>query len=185
VEVGMITEQEFEEVRRRESYFSKGLRVGYLWPFSSMGGAERLLVLDFAYQYDTRDFFLSGRSGLRWGGDLDEDHGRAVDVVLLDAKIGRYFNGGDFSPFVSAGIGIHWVKAEERIEVERGRFEENEDSGTGLALIAGGGFTAFKTYNFQFQLDIDYFIILEKLDVGGYPKGIIFTFCIRKGQKRD
>jgi hypothetical protein len=185
-EVGMITEQEFEEPRRRESFTAKGFRAGLLWPTGgSLGGVNRMVAIDFAYQYDTPDFFLSGRSGLRWGGDLGEDGGRAFDLAILDAKIGSYLSRGDFAPFVSAGIGIHWVTVKERTVGAGGTEVVLEDSATGLMMVAGGGFTAFRTYNFQFQIDIDFVIMLEKLGVGEYPQGVLFTFCIKRGKSRD
>lgn len=193
-EVGLITANEFEETRRRESYSTKSFNVGFMWPSAgSMGGADRLVVLDLAYQYDTPDFFLAGRSGLRWGGNMDEDNGKAVDINFLEVKIGRYLNRGDFTPFVSGGIGIHYTRETKRVVHEHvgyTEYIETDDGGTGLALLAGGGFTAFRTYNFQFHVDVDYFFILEKLnagdesDGGEYPQGIIFTFCIKKGQDR-
>lgn len=185
-EVGLITEQETDEARRRESYGSKGLRAGFLWPTGeSLGGVDRMIAIDFVYQYDTPDFFLAGRSGIRWGGDLDEDGGSARDLAILDAKIGKYLGRGDFTPFLSGGIGVHWVKATERILETGGRVIEREDSATGLMLMVGVGMTAFRTYNFQFQIDIDYVIILEKLDVGNNPQGILVTFCVKQGGGKD
>jgi hypothetical protein len=187
-EVGMITEREFEKERRRESYSSKGVKVGFLWPTSgSMGGTDRLTVLHLAYQYDTPDFFMSGRSGIHWGGDIDEQGSYAFDLAFFDAKLGKYFNRGDFTPFVNLGVGIHWVKAKDKVVVRSTPTvvtKTRDDSGTGLALIAGGGFTAFRTYNFQFQVDVDFIITLTDLEAGGNPQGVMFTFCIMKGRTR-
>ncbi len=193
-EVGLITEKEYDEVRRRESYSSKSFNVGFLWPAAgTMGGARRLLVLDLSYQYDTPDFFLTGRSGIRWGGDLDEDKGRALDINFLEVKIGRYLNRADFAPFLNGGIGIHYMREKKRFEIDHGSYIEQidrEDGGTGLILLGGGGFAAFRTYNFQFQIDVDYFIMLEKLNAGEeseggkYPQGVIFTFCVKKGHNK-
>ncbi len=184
-EVGLITENEYMPQRRRESFAAKGFRVGFMWPVSgSMGGVDRLTAIDFVYQYDTSDYFLAGRSGLRWGGDLDDEGYSATDFAILETKLGKYMSRSDFSPFISAGVGIHWLKVREKIE-EGGFDLEYDDSGTGLCLLAGCGFAAFRTYDFQFQLDIDYFIIIEKLGVhseGDYPHGVIFTFCIKKGR---
>jgi hypothetical protein len=187
-EVGMITGSEFEEERRRESYSSRSIRVGFLWPVSeSMGGTDRLTAIHVAYQYETPDFFLSGRSGIQGGGDIDKHGSAALDVTFLDAKLGRYFSRSDFTPFVNVGVGLHWVRAKQKVVVRRSPTVETmtkEDSGTGLAIIAGGGFTAFRTYNFQFQVDVDYVLTLVDLDAGGYPQGVMFTFCIKKGQRR-
>jgi hypothetical protein len=189
-EVGLITEKEFDQVRRRESFSSKSFSVGFLWPTDgTMGGADRLVVLDFAYQYDTSDFFLTGRSGLRWGGDTGTDGGKAYDINFLEVKIGRHLNRSDFSPFLSGGIGIHYTKETIRVQTVHNTYEQDQ-GGTGLILLGGGGITAFRTYNFHFKLDVDYFIILEKLNAAGhpdggkYPRGIMFTFCVMKGQDR-
>ncbi|UCF05143.1 MAG: hypothetical protein JSV33_14690 [bacterium] len=187
-EIGLITEEEAEEPRRRSSYSSRSLRAGFMWTANgSMGGDIRLIVLDLAYQHDTRDFFLSGRSGIRWGGSMNEDGGSAIDIALLDAKIGRYFSRGDFAPFLSAGVGVHWIRAKERIVEINGDILVNDraDSGMGLALIAGGGITVFRTYNFQFQLDAEYIYVLEDLAVGGNPQGFMFTFCIKQSKRYD
>jgi hypothetical protein len=186
-EVGMITEKETQDDKRRESYSSKGLRVGFIWPVDNSFGnmVDRLIVVDFAYQYELPDFYLMGRSGLRWGDG-------ALDVCFLDAKIGRYLNRGDFTPFINAGLGVHYIRGKGLISVERPysdyEYEVTWEDGTyGLVLLAGAGFTAFRTYDFQFQIDVDYFIMLDQInsdEVDGSdarrPQGVLFTFCIRK-----
>jgi hypothetical protein len=186
-EVGMITERETLDEKRRESYSSKGLRAGFIWPIDKSFGnmVDRLIVIDFAYQYELPDFFLMGRSGLRWG------HG-GLDVCFLDAMIGRYLNRGDFTPFINGGLGVHYIQGKGLIKREHhdnGYYTEViwEDGTYGLLLLGGAGFTAFRTYDFQFQIDVDYFIMLDKInedEVGGAdarrPQGVLFTFCIRK-----
>jgi hypothetical protein len=163
------------------------LRVGFIWPVDNSFGnmVDRLIVLDFAYQYDLPDFFLMGRSGLRWGDG-------ALDVCFLDAKIGRYLNRSDFAPFINGGMGVHYIRGKGLISIQRPEagfeYEETwEDGSYGLVLLGGAGFTAFRTYDFQFQIDIDYFIMLDKInedEVSGSdarrPQGVLFTFCIRK-----
>ena len=187
-QVGLITEKEYDEVRRRESYSTKSFNVGFLWPTAgSFGGVDRLITLDLAYHYDTNDFFLTGRSSLRWGGDWRDDGAKAVDVNFLEVKIGRYFSRSDFSPFVNAGIGIHYVKATQRVATAHGTSVEMDDGGTGPVFLGGVGFTAFRTYNFHFRVDLDYMFMLEKINTGAqsgdgdYPQGVIFTFCVMKG----
>ncbi len=184
-EVGMITASEYEEPRRRESYSSKSLDVGFLWPQNdSWAGAGRLTAVDLAYQYDTAEFFLLGRSGIRWGGDIDEDGGRGFGLNILDVKMGRYFSRGDFSPFISAGVGVHWVWVKKKIVEEGGTaYYDDSDSGTNLALTAGLGFTAFRTYDFQAQFEIEYVYMMEKLEYGGHPRGFLFTFTIKRGHR--
>ena len=183
-EVGMITASEYEGVRRRESYSSKSIDVGFLWPQSgSWAGVDRLTAIDLAYQYDTPEFFLLGRSGIRWGGDIDENGGRGFGVDFLDVKIGRYFSRSDFAPFLSGGVGVHWVWVKQRIAPEEGGIYEDSDSGANLALTAGIGFTAFRTYDFQAQFEIEYVYMMEYLEYGGYPRGFLFTFTIKRGRR--
>ncbi|MBU8923206.1 MAG: hypothetical protein KOO63_15410 [Bacteroidales bacterium] len=188
-ELGLITESEFRGDRRRQSFGAKGFRVGFMWPMSdSMGKVGRLMVFDFVYQYDTRDFFLAGRSGFRFGGGLDWDGLDAMDFALLEAKLGKYLSRNDFSPFISAGIGVHWMKLTQNSMDEEVIFDR-EDSGSGLSLTVGTGFAAFRTYDFQFQLDLDYFIIFEHIGFedssSNYPSGVILTFCIKKGSAKE
>jgi opacity protein-like surface antigen len=184
-EVGMITASEYEEARRRESYSSKSLDVGFLWPQNgSWAGVERLTALDLVYQHDTPEFFLLGRSGIRWGGDIDNDGGRGFGLNILDVKIGRYFSRGDFSPFLSTGVGVHWVWVKKQIVEEGGTvYYEESDSGTNLAMTAGLGITAFRTYDFQAQFEIEYVYMMEKLEYGGHPRGFLFTFTIKRGSR--
>ncbi|MCK4539366.1 MAG: hypothetical protein KAV42_11270 [Candidatus Krumholzibacteria bacterium] len=188
-ELGLLTENESRSDRRRQSFGANGFRVGFMWPMAdSMGKVGRLMVFDFVYQYDTRDFFLAGKSGFRFGGGLDWNGLDAMDFAILDVKLGRYFSRNDFSPFVSAGIGVHWMKLTQNSMDEEVLFDR-EDSGSGLSLTVGTGFAAFRTYDFQFQLDLDYFIIFEHIGLeessSSYPSGVILTFCIKKGSVKD
>lgn len=183
-EVGMITALEYEAVRRRESYSSKSLDVGFLWPQGgSWAGVDRLTAIDLAYQYDTPEFFLMGRSGFRWGGDLDEMQGRGFGIDFLDVKIGKYFSRGDFAPFLTGGVGVHYVWVKQRVEEEGGGIYDQSESGTNLALMAGTGFTAFRTYDFQAQFEIEYIYVIEDFEYGGYPRGFLFTFTIKRGRR--
>ncbi|MCD6378987.1 hypothetical protein J7M07_00900 [bacterium] len=176
-EVGLVTESEARPERKRSSFTSKGLRAGFMWPSAYSFGkeTERLTVIDFVVQHDMRDYFLSGRSGLKWGDNS------AFNLTILETKIGRYLSRGDFSPFISGGMGIQYNRARIEIENKPGTYRA---SGTGLSLSGGVGLAAFRTYDFQFQIDVDYFIVLTKLESDGasggeYPQGIIFTFCIK------
>ncbi len=181
-EVGMITASEYESARRRESFSSKSLNVGFLWPQSgSWAGVDRLTAIDLAYQHDTPEFFLLGRTGIRWGGDLDEMQGRGFGIDFLDAKIGRYFSRGDFAPFVTAGVGVHYVWIKKQTALEGGGLIEESESGTNLAAMAGMGFTVFRTYDFQAQFELEYVYMIEDFEYGGQPRGFLFTFTIKKG----
>jgi len=177
-EVGMITEGETEPDRRRTSFTTKGIRAGFMWPFDdSYGMTERLTAVDFVVQHDIRDYFLAAKAGLKWG-----DHS-ALDITFLKAKLGRYLRRGDFSPFVSAGLGLQYSRMEVIMDPSHPLTGEDTVSGTDLSLCAGAGIALFRTYDFQFQLDLDYSIMLRKLKTrkgdGGYPQGLIFTFCLK------
>ncbi|HSG26895.1 MAG TPA: hypothetical protein VLA34_00345, partial [Candidatus Krumholzibacterium sp.] len=136
-ELGMVTESEAAGDRRRSSFTTKGFRLGFMWPTSeSMGIVDRLAVIDFVIQHEVRDFFLSGRTGVRFGGGLDSDGTDALDFALLDTKIGYYFSREDFSPFFSTGIGIHWVKIRQN-SMDEDRIFDHRDDGMGMSFMVG------------------------------------------------
>ncbi|MDZ7861121.1 MAG: hypothetical protein U5O15_10765 [Candidatus Krumholzibacteriota bacterium] len=175
-ELGLVTESESRPDRRRKSFTSKGLRAGFMWPSAdSFGKTDRMTAIDFVVQHDMKDYFLSGRGGIKWGDNS------SLNLTILETKIGRYLSRGDFSPFISGGIGIQYNRA--KIE-KNGIFLDDTGSGTGLSLCGGVGLAAFRTYDFQFQLDVDYFIVFSKVENDSasgeeYPQGVIFTFCIK------
>ncbi len=184
-EVGLITESEYTDSRRRKAFSSGGLRVGFLWPTGgTMAGVDRMTVIDLAVQHDMRDYFLAGKSGVHWGKRSGKYESRAFGITLFEAKAGRYANRGDFSPFISAGLGITWTRIRET-----GPEGASSDSGAGFLFSVGTGFAAFRTYDFQFQLGIDYQVVFEKLNTGyssaEYPQGILITFCIKRSRNKD
>lgn len=177
-EVGMITQQESSDELRRSGFVTKGLRVGFAWPQDdSFGKTDRLTAIDFVVQHDTRDYFISGKTSVKWG------RYSAFNFTFLETKVGRYLNRGDFSPFISAGVGLQYNRAE--VIVPQGQPAPSDDhvSGTGLSVCGGIGVAVFRTYDFQLQLDLDYFLVFEKLEiekgVEKYPQGVIFTFCLK------
>ena len=166
-------------------YGSKGFRVGFMSPVSrSMGEVDRLMAVDLVYQYDAGYGFVSARSGVRAGGGLNFDGTDAMDFAILDLKAGKYFSRQALSPFVSAGAGIHWVRIRQT-SMDEDRIFDYSDDGAGICLTAGTGFTAMRTSSFQLQLELDYFIVLEKIGSENvtkeYPRGILFTLCLKKG----
>jgi len=175
-EVGMITEKESSPERRRSSFTTKGIRAGFLWTLdNSFGKPDRMPAIDFVVQHDMPDYFLSGKFGIKWGSG-------SWAFTWLHTKVGRYFGRGDFSPFISAGLGLESVNTEYEIE-DAGFTREKSDKKTGFTISAGTGFALFKTYDYQFQLDLDYYMVLEKMAVGDgeeeYPRGILLTFCLK------
>lgn len=175
-EVGMITEKESSPERRRSSFTTKGIRAGFLWALdNSFGKPDRMPAIDFVVQHDMPDYFLSGKFGIKWGSG-------SWAFTWLHTKVGRYFGRGDFSPFISAGLGLESVNTEYDIEDASFTRQEN-DKKTGFAISAGTGLALFRTYDFQFQLDIDYYMVLEKMVVGDskeeFPRGILLTFCLK------
>lgn len=54
VTVESVTAAEAQTPRRRASFSSVGLKVGYLWPMEdSWGGMTKMTVVDFVYRYET------------------------------------------------------------------------------------------------------------------------------------
>ncbi|MDZ7260837.1 MAG: CsgG/HfaB family protein, partial [candidate division KSB1 bacterium] len=67
--VGAITEQETREPRRRATFYTSGLKIGFLWPQrDSYGEAKKLTAVDFTTWYETPTFVVEALTGFR-GGD--------------------------------------------------------------------------------------------------------------------
>jgi hypothetical protein len=163
---------------------SAGFAVDALWPLEgSLGGVDRLLGVDFAYRRETPAYFLVGRFGVRAGGNLSTDGHSALDVSILDARIGRHLTRGEVAPFVHAGAGLHWCRAEENVGtgVDPTGVRTVQDEGVGLALMGGGGVTAFRTKRLALELMVEYTVTLVDLDSGGMPQGFLCSVSVRRG----
>ncbi|MBN1754621.1 hypothetical protein JW877_00270 [bacterium] len=148
-----VTLVETEEPRRRKNFYTFGLRIGYLFPFgSSYGGESELTSYDFVGLYEMEHFIVEAHFAIRSGDDADE---QAIDFSLLYTPLL-----GDFSPYLAAGLGVHWVDI-NNYEEEYFYYSD------GPSLNLGGGLFAFQTYDFRFVIDLRYsyvFLLDEEAD---------------------
>ncbi|MCK4654279.1 MAG: hypothetical protein KAU01_07530, partial [Candidatus Cloacimonetes bacterium] len=145
VEVGAIIEKEDDTTRRREARRFWGLSFGYLYPQQGYDDVnDRSFTLDFRSGYEVKNIAV--------GLQLSTRFGFAADIYAS-----YLFTKKDFCPYVGGAFGFHWVIHEEAILDEDKR-------GDGLEIIANAGIRAFRTYNFQIILNIDYSITFNDYD---------------------
>ncbi len=188
VTVESVTAAEAQTPRRRASFSSVGLKVGYLWPMEdSWGGMTKMTVVDFVYRYETAKWELEivPLSGFRIG--TTEENG-AFDWVLFDFSYHYFLTVTDISPYLGGGLGFHSIAAWEEwpLPGEEWDGERREDSGTGFGLNVGGGVVFFRTYDFHLTADVRYQYItrtLRKLE-HEQTQGFMFTigFAYARGR---
>ncbi|MCK4306941.1 hypothetical protein KAW50_01795 [candidate division WOR-3 bacterium] len=193
VTVETVTEEEATPRRRRESYHTVGLLVGYLFP---MGGSYGKKTEGNWYE-DTR---LSGDVRRMPGGSgvyIYENpnymaqvvyrlHGRSQSSLANVAFSGyRFLSLEDISPYVGGGLGMGWGTITTSVDSTYSEYSEtwhyhiNPESFDGLSLELGGGVMLFRTYDFHFLADLKYHIVFG----GGIPNGFILSFGISYKKK--
>lgn len=177
-----VTEAETLLPPRRASRGSFGLRAGFLFPTGEgFGGSDRLSHLQAAYRYDLKDVFVETTPLLGFSfGDGE------LDWTLLDVSVTRPFGGGDFTPYLGGGLGVHSVTVSrpqtivysypgqpDQVYTYDVKVTETAPS---LDLVAG--VLALRTYDFSLIVELRYhhvFVDPDKLGGGG-AQGIRLTF---------
>jgi len=147
------------------SFTSLGLSGSAVLPADdSFDRTDLLYGAGLVLQHETPAYFISGRAGLNWG-----EHD-ALNLTVLEAAAGKFLLPGDFSPYISGGLGIQ-------------RNKLSSDSGTGALVRAGLGLEALRSSRIQLQLELDYFITFYKLEMTSgeekYPQGYAFTLYLK------
>jgi TolB-like protein len=156
VEVGAIMEKEDDIPKRRSARRFWGLSFGYLYP--QQGYDE---------DYD-RSFTIDLRSGYEVGNiavglQLAARHGFASNIYTS-----YLFSKKDLCPYVGGALGFHWVVHDD--------WYDSRKQTDGLEFIANAGIRAFRTYNFQVILNIDYAITFNDYD----DRALIITIGLLK-----
>ncbi|MFQ6610896.1 MAG: hypothetical protein ACE5D7_08880 [Fidelibacterota bacterium] len=147
--VGSVIEnEEAANYRRREARSFNGLSFGYLYPSKGYDQKARSLTLEYRKGYDMNDFFV--------GMQLATREGIAANIFMnyLTSK-------EDFCPYLGGGLGFHWVAHPVNDELRNDGFE----------LLLTTGVRAFRTYNFQVLMNLDYTKTFNDYN----DEGIIFT----------
>ncbi len=156
VEVGAIMEKEDDIPKRRSARRFWGLSFGYLYPQHG-----------YDEDYD-RSFTIDLRSGYEVGNiavglQLAARHGFASNIYTS-----YLFSKKDLCPYVGGALGFHWVVHDD--------WYDSSKQTDGLEFIANAGIRAFRTYNFQVILNIDYSITFNDYD----DRALIITIGLLK-----
>ncbi|RLC53302.1 MAG: hypothetical protein DRH79_03815 [Candidatus Cloacimonadota bacterium] len=155
LEVGTITETESKVSKRRQGLKYFGFSFGYLFPMNGFDGdRERIFTCD------TRTGFEMDNN-MTVGLQLAIRNGFATNIYTH-----YLFSKSDFCPYAGGALGFHWV-------LHGGG---NHKRGDGMELIASTGLRAFRTYNFQVLLNLDYSITMNDYD----DRSLVFTIGLMK-----
>ena len=152
VEVGAIMEKEDDIPKRRSARRFWGLSFGYLYPQQGYDeDYERSFTIDSRSGYEIKNIAV--------GLQLAARYGFAANIYTS-----YLFSKKDLCPYVGGALGFHWVA------------HDDNKRGDGLEFIVNTGIRAFRTYNFQIMLNIDYAITFNDFD----DKALIITIGLLK-----
>ncbi len=154
IEVGTITETESKVSKRRQGLKYFGLSFGYLFPMKGFDGERERKI-----SFDTRTGFEMDNN-MTVGLQLAYRTGFASNIYTH-----YLFSKSDFCPYAGGAIGFHWVA-----------HDKDRKRGDGFELIASTGLRAFRTYNFQVLLNLDYSITMNDYD----DRSLVFTIGLMK-----
>ena len=153
VEVGAIMEMEDDIPKRRNARQFWGLSFGYLYPQNGYEEVDqRSFTADFRSGYEVKNVAVGLQTAARFG-------------FAANIYASYLFTKTDFCPYVGGAFGFHWVL-----------HDESGKRGDGFEFIANAGIRAFRTYNFQIIVNIDYAIIANDFN----DQAVIFTIGILK-----
>lgn len=172
VEVGLVTEQETQDVRSRKANATWGIGFGYLYPSHGYDNDDRIFVWDFRSLYELRHISVDAVLGIRQGFALN------VGLLYIPSR-------KDFSPFIGGGVGFHAVSHKDWYQYSYdpyygsgGYYEEK--SFDGFEVVAKAGIMAFRTYDFRLLVNIEYAVVFNEYD----DQGFVMTISVMKAGKR-
>jgi TolB-like protein len=147
-EVGAIVKSENKSFRRRKAIKFTGLSFGYLYPQEGYDEKDRSFSFDLRKGYEITNLAIGGQFAIR--------HGIATNIY-----ISYLLTKTDLCPYIGGAFGFHWV-AHDNDEKKRT---------DGFEVIGSIGIRAFRTYNFQVIMNIDYTYVFNDYD----DQAIVFT----------
>jgi len=154
--VGNIMLKESDKMLKRSSNKNIGLSFGYLYPQNGYDNSERSFVLDLRIEYELEAYAVGMLLGARKG-------------FAMNVYSSYFLTKTDFCPFVGGAFGFHWVS--HRIPYWLSESDKKED---GFEFTARTGIRAFRTYNFQVLLNLEYIYTFNDFD----DRAILFTIGI-------
>ena len=156
VEVGAIMEKEDDIPKRRSARRFWGLSFGYLYPQHGYDkDYERSFTLDLRSGYEIGNIAVGLQLAARYG-------------FASNIYSSYLFSKKDICPYVGGALGFHWVAHND--------WYDNNKRSDGMEFIANAGIRAFRTYNFQVILNIDYAITFNDFD----DRALIITIGLLK-----
>ena len=153
VEVGSVMEMEDDIPKRRNARRFWGMSFGYLYPIDGYEDVDnRSFAADIRSGYEVKNIAVGLQTAARYG-------------FAANIYASYLFTKTDFCPYVGGAFGFHWVAHSDR-----------NLRGDGFEFIANAGIRAFRTYNFQIILNIDYAITANDFN----DQALIFTIGLLK-----
>jgi TolB-like protein len=208
VTVETITEEEAKPKRRRASYHTAGLLLGYMFPLGGSYGKDIERRRYYYWNTDYERFLLKkpGNIASMPGWNITYFYEMPYYIAEMCGRMYRkksaffiniIFSGykflslQDFAPFVGGGIGMGWgnkvTSVDSSYEVSYNQdttwyyYSGKEEGFNGLVVEIGGGLVVFRTYDFHFILSLKYHIMFAE----GTPNGFIINFGVsyKKGKE--
>jgi hypothetical protein len=178
--VESITGAEAEVPRRRLVRSGLGARAGFLYPQGdSYAGKDRLTHFRAVWKGEGKNFLVETTTALAWNAG-----GSSVDWSILDIYGARIFGLGDVAAYAGGGLGLHRVTLKREVPRENPFnpgypwTDYQEQTATAFAADVGGGLLLFRTYSFEFVIDLRYHVIFDRFAQmnGKGAHGIIISF---------
>jgi hypothetical protein len=166
LEVGLVTEQESQEVNTRKAISNYGIAFGYLYPQKGYEDKSHIFVWDFRSLYEMRNFAVDALLGIR--------QGVALNIAFLYLASRR-----DFCPFIGAGLGFHAV-SHERTEYDPYSYNEGNRTSDGFEISIKAGILAFRTYDFRVVANGEYCITFNDDD----DRAFVVTLGVTRAGKK-
>ncbi len=186
-EIGLITEEEAKEPRRRQSFYTVGSKFGMGMPLGdTYGGTKTLMSLDAIFWYETPSFiaeFSGGYTFTPFSTEIASNYTTvtAMEFTFSQLSLFYLFSKGDFCPYAGGGIGMKnlWI-----YKHHPEFWETDMESAFGMGLNANAGLIAFRTYDFRLLIDVEYSLNMANVgeEFGGphHSLGVSFGFTYRR-----
>lgn len=166
-QVGAITQKETWESNRRGANKYAGISFGYVFPENGYDEVDKSFTMDFRTGFELEKFTVGSHFALRKGFAAN------IYASYLTTKT-------DICPYFGGAFGFHWVNhvyQGDDYNYHDDNWEtwdkKNKD---GFELTLHGGIRAFRTYNFQILINLDYCVTFNDFD----DRALVFTIGLLK-----
>ncbi len=188
-----ITEEETLDQRRKKSYITSGVSLGFGFPLGdSYSGVDNLTTVAWMMRYEAGNWVIENSIGGTWGSGGDKDtvggvvtNSTEVTVVPWDIGMRYVFNReSDFTPFLGGGLGLHFIGSQEYA----GTIIVDNDQA--FAFHLAGGMYGFQSYDFRLAVEAKYTIVFSDVFIESGNSSHQFGISIgvsrklEKGEKR-